>query len=184
MAFYLREIELPDLEQYLFLNNPDRKFHTLNGPYFKQRTHEELEHYIRLLEKRLRNKEKNVLENKKLIVNDNNELIGEVNWYWKSQETLWMEVGIVIFNESYWGKGIGYIALTKWIHEIFRKNPNLVRIGLSTWSGNIGMIKLSEKLGLEKEAVYKKARIVDGKYYDSISYGILREDWERIHGKI
>lgn len=41
------------------------------------------------------------------------------------------------------------------------------------------MMKLAEKLGLEKEAEYRKARIVDGKYYDSISYGILKEDWER-----
>jgi putative hydrolase of HD superfamily len=28
--------------------------------------------------------------------------------------------------------------------------------------------------------VYRKARIVDGKHYDSVSYGILREEWEEI----
>ena len=79
-----------------------------------------------------------------------------------------------------WGKGIGYIVLKEWISEVFETHPMIVRIGLSTWSGNYGMIKLSEKLGLNKEAEYKQARIVKGKYYDSISYGILRSDWYKI----
>lgn len=42
------------------------------------------------------------------------------------------------------------------------------------------MMNLAEKLGLKKEAVYRKARIVDKKYYDSISYGILKEEWEKL----
>lgn len=90
---------------------------------------------------------------------------------------MWMEVGIVIFNENYWGKGIGYTGLRMWIDEIFSENPKLIRIGLSTWSGNLRMMRLAEKLGLKKEAVYRKARIVDHTYYDSVSYGILRDEW-------
>ncbi len=39
------------------------------------------------------------------------------------------------------------------------------------------MMALAEKLGFKKEAEYRKARIVDGQYYDSVSYGILREEW-------
>lgn len=88
-----------------------------------------------------------------------------------------MEIGIVIFNEEYWGKGIGSTALKIWINEIFSENPKLVRLGLSTWSGNKRMMKLAEKLKLKKEAVYRKARIVNEQYYDSVSYGILREEW-------
>jgi len=41
------------------------------------------------------------------------------------------------------------------------------------------MIELAKKLGVQKEAEYRKARIVNGKYFDSISYGILREELER-----
>lgn len=89
-----------------------------------------------------------------------------------------MEIGIVIFNEEYWGEGIGYIALKMWIDEIFNLNPKLIRIGLSTWSGNERMMKLAEKIGLKKEAVYRKARIVNNQYFDSISYGILKEEWK------
>jgi putative hydrolase of HD superfamily len=48
---------------------------------------------------------------------------------------------------------------------------------MTTWSGNTRMMHLAEKLGFVKEAVYRKARIVNGIYYDSVSYGILREEW-------
>lgn len=43
------------------------------------------------------------------------------------------------------------------------------------------MVKLAEKLGLKLEARYRKARIVAGTYYDSVSYGILREEWEAMN---
>jgi putative hydrolase of HD superfamily len=33
-----------------------------------------------------------------------------------------------------------------WIDEMFQKHPKIIRIGLTTWSGNIGMMKLAEKL--------------------------------------
>jgi putative hydrolase of HD superfamily len=95
-----------------------------------------------------------------------------------------MEVGIVIFNENYWGNGIGYKALKLWIDEIFTENPKLIRLGLSTWSGNLRMMRLAEKLGLKKEAVYRKARIVDNQYYDSVSYGILKEEWQMLFNSI
>ena len=135
---------------------------------------------IETYRKRLKHGERSVLEGKKIIADAiTDEIIGEVNWYWKSEETLWMEVGVVIFSEAYWGSGIGYTALRMWIDEKFVEYPKMVRIGISTWSGNERMIRLAEKLGLQKEAVYRKARIVDGEYYDSVSYGILREEWEK-----
>ena len=60
---------------------------------------------------------------------------------------------------------------------MFINFPEIIRIGLTTWSGNTRMMKLAENIGLHKEAEYKKARIVDNEYFDSLSYGILKEDW-------
>jgi len=34
------------------------------------------------------------------------------------------------------------------------------------------------ELEFKKEAVYRKARIVEGEYYDSVSYSVLKEKWE------
>lgn len=181
MNIILRELEIKDLDDYLYWNHPSREFHKFNGPYYERSSEEELKVYIEELKELLLKGERNVLKNKEIIVNkDTDEIIGQVNWYWKSQETLWMEVGIVIFNENYWGKGIGYTALKMWINKIFDGNPKFIRIGLTTWSGNLRMMRLAEKLGLKKEAVYRKARIVDNQYYDSVSYGILKEEWKMI----
>lgn len=178
LKILLRELEIKDLDDYLYWNHPSREFHKFNGPYYGRSNEEELIEEVEYLKIMLLQGDKEVFRNKKIIANkDTDEIIGQVNWYWKSEETLWMEVGIVIFNETYWGRGIGHEALKIWIDEIFNQNLKLIRIGLTTWSGNKRMMKLAEKLGLEKEAVYKKARIVDNKYYDSVSYGILKEDW-------
>ena len=174
----LRDIEIEDLESYYHWNLPTREFHKYNGPYYGKMNEHELREYVNSLRLKLQNGDKNVLGHKKLIADEfTNEIIGTVNWYWKSEETLWMEIGIVIFNEDYWGRGIGFLALEKWTSEIFEANKDLVRLGLTTWSGNERMMKLAEKLSFKCEATYRKARIVDGKYYDSISYGILREEW-------
>jgi putative hydrolase of HD superfamily len=176
---FLRELELKDLDDYLYWNHPNREFHNFNGPYFKRSSEEDLKNYVEELKVLLLEGESNVLKNKKIIANqDTDEIIGQVNWYWKSEETLWMEIGVVIFNEDYWGQGLGYKAITLWIDEIFKQNPEIIRLGLTTWSGNIRMMKLSEKLGFKKEAVYRKARIVQGVYYDSVSYGVLKEEWK------
>lgn len=177
----IRELEMKDLNDYLYWNHPSREFHKFNGPYYGRKKEEELRKYVEEIKELLLKGESNVLKNKKIIANkDTDEIIGQVNWYWKSEETLWMEIGIVIFNEDYWGKGIGYEALKLWINNIFYENPKLVRLGLSTWSGNLRMMHLAEKLGFIKEAVYRKARIVNNEYYDAISYGILKEEWINI----
>ena len=175
----LRELRLEDIEDYRYWTHPSREHHKYNGPYFKHATEEEHNENVNKFRKRLELGEKNVLGNKEIIADlETDEIIGFVNWYWKSEETNWLEVGIVIFNENYWGYGIGHEGLKLWIDKIFKDKTELVRIGLTTWSGNMRMMKLAEKLGLKKEAEYRKARIVDGKYYDSVSYGILKEEWE------
>lgn len=178
MSYYIRDIKIKDLDDYYTLNHPDREHHKFNGPYFAPLTEIELQERIKSIKAKLENNEARPFGNRKIIADiDNDKIVGFVNWNWKSEETLWLEVGIVIFNEDYWGKGIASTVLREWINQVFEEHPEIVRIGLSTWSGNIGMCKVAEKIGLHQEACYRNARIVDGKYYDSISYGILREEW-------
>jgi len=175
----LRKIEISDLENYQYWKLPIHKYHSLNGPYFKKKTDKEVRNLIEDMRSKFGNTFNNPLSQKKLISNDENHIIGEVSWYWRSEETLWIEIGIVIFDEQYWGKGIGYKAMKLWITELFDTKQEIVRLGFTTWSGNIGMIKLAKKLKMKKEAEYRKARIVNGKYYDSVSFGILKEEWSK-----
>ncbi len=181
MKILLRHLKEADIPLYKYWKSPIHKYHDFNGPYFGKPTEKEIEKNIIRIKENLKNGKVNPLGNRMIISNSDEELIGEVNWYWKSKETLWLEIGIVIFDDKNWGKGIGLKALKLWINEIFIQQKEIIRIGLSTWSGNLGMIHLSEKLGMKKEAEYRKARIINGNYFDSISYGILREEWEEIN---
>ena len=175
---YIRYLKLEDLDDFFQLNLPELEHNKFNAPYLRKQTRDELVEYVAGLKRHLLAGGIDVLDQKKIIANKNTDkIIGTVNWYWKSEETNWMEIGIVIFNKKYWGMGIGFQALSLWTTEIFETYPEIVRLGMTTWSGNKRLMALAEKLGYMKEAVYRKARIVNDKYYDSISYGILKEEW-------
>jgi len=178
MEVTLRNLTKQDLEEYTFWKLPIHKYHDYNGPYFQKLSEAEARKKISALAHEIDQGNTNPLPQKKIISNSRKEILGEVSWYWKSKETNWLEVGIIIFNEANWGKGIGKNALSQWIDELFQTKKEIVRLGFSTWSGNEGMIKLAKHLGMQEEARYRKARIVDEKYYDSLSYGILREEWK------
>jgi putative hydrolase of HD superfamily len=84
----------------------------------------------------------------------------------------------VIFDPNCWGRGIGYEAFGLWGQYLFDVMPLMVRLDLRTWSGNQGMQQLARKLGYQAEARFRKARLVDGVYYDGLGFGILREEWD------
>lgn len=102
--------------------------------------------------------------------------IGMVSRYWVSEKTRWMEIGIVIYDQNYWGHGYASQALSIWTKRTFEQYPELEHLGLTTWSGNKRMIRLAEKLGFIKEAQIRKVRFWNGVYFDSIKYGILRDE--------
>lgn len=111
-------------------------------------------------------------------IESDGKLIGMVSYYWEHEPSLWLEMGILIYEPTYWSGGYGTKALTMWIDHLFNKMP-LVRVGLTTWSGNTRMIRVAEKLGMTMEARIRKVRYWEGVYYDSIRMGILREEWEQ-----
>lgn len=47
---------------------------------------------------------------------------------------------------------------------------------MTTWSGNGAMMAVAEKLGFLKEGQFRKVRYYQGQDYDSMKYGILREE--------
>ncbi|WP_059104826.1 GNAT family N-acetyltransferase [Shouchella shacheensis] len=109
-------------------------------------------------------------------------LIGFVSYYWESEATRWLEVGIIIFDPTYWSGGFGSSAMNEWIDYVFRLKPEIERVGFTTWSGNNRMMGVGEKLGMKLEGRMRKCRYYDGVYYDSVRYGVLREEWEVLRG--
>ena len=110
----------------------------------------------------------------------NNQPIGMVSKDWIDKQTRWLEIGIVIYDSNKWSGGYGTTALQIWINLIFQNIDKLEHIGLTTWSGNPSMMHVAEKLGFQKEAQIRKVRYYNGKYYDSMKYGILRDEWKNV----
>jgi RimJ/RimL family protein N-acetyltransferase len=110
----------------------------------------------------------------------NEEVYGTVSYYFEDEQKRWLEMGIALYQSNDWSKGLGTRTLRLWMQHIFNTLP-LVRVGLTTWSGNKRMIRVAEKLGMQMEARIRKVRYYEGNYYDSIRMGILREEWEEFN---
>ncbi len=174
----LRDAVLDDLAPLAFWLQPGQRWHELDGPYYAKPTSGDVE---RMIEGR----RSRIIEGlfptprESLVVADRatDALLGHVTWYWESQETHWLSVGIGLYDPVTWGKGHGYEALGLWGNYLFEALPDLARLDLRTWSGNVGMMRLAEKIGFMEEARFRKARIVNGEYFDGLGYGVLREEW-------
>ncbi len=176
----LRDIHNDDLEGYRYWQQPGHPWQVLDGPYYPRATPEEIETTMKAIEARIRSGNWPEIRERFVIAHrESNKLLGLVSRYWISQETKWSALGIVIYDSAYWGKGIGYEALGLWSDYLLRQFPDWVRLDLRTWSGNRGMIRLAEKLGYQQEACFRKARIVDGRYFDGLGFGVLRDEWLR-----
>lgn len=171
----LRDIQEHDRASLIHWLQPHHEWHKTNGPYYPKSQPEEIPEIV---SNWIASDLSGVRRRLVIAKHETHDVIGLVSRYWISQETHWSAIGIAIYDDSQWGKGLGYEALGLWCDYLFAANPDWVRLDLRTWSGNVGMMKLAEKLGFICEATFRKARIVDGKYYDGLGYGILRDEWE------
>jgi len=112
-----------------------------------------------------------------LVIEADGQVIGEVDADWVDKHNNWIEIGIIIYNPKYWSSGYGTEAFSLFIDYMFINTP-LHRIGISTWSGNMRMIKTAKRLGMIEEGRIRQTRMVDGKFYDAIRMGMLRSEWD------
>ncbi|GMA70426.1 N-acetyltransferase [Leuconostoc litchii] len=169
----LRKFKTDDLALFwdIAYSDPNAEWTKWNGPYFKDilPTREEFinkigpENYVNNSNRRL------------VIMND--QIIGAVSAYFEDgQLQSWLEAGIVIYRQNIWQQGVGSTAFKMWLAALFQQYPNLPHIGLTTWSGNKAMMRVSDKIGLKLEGQIRQVRWWQGKYWDSMKYGILREE--------
>ncbi|MCC6616038.1 MAG: GNAT family N-acetyltransferase [Anaerolineae bacterium] len=175
----LRDLKPEDLAVYEYWLHPDHEWQRMDGPYYERPTVEQIPEIIDRLRQSISRREHSAQPPAHVVIAERagDAFLGQVNWYWISQETYWLAAGIVIYDPARWRKGLGYEALGLWTQVLFDKMPEIARVDLRTWSGNLGLMGLALKLGYLEEARFRKARIVDGRYYDGLGYGILREEW-------
>lgn len=170
MSVSIRPAKPSELENIHSLITSNDEWTKFNGPYFPY-THPSLEQFEKTSFQRLLSG----LDLQLITVNDLP--VGTVNCYWECEETRWLEAGIVIYDSTYWGKGIAAIAISLWISYLFQ-TKDIERVGMTTWSGNPRMMSLALKLGFQQEGRLRKVRYYQGKYYDSVKYGVLRSEWQ------
>ena len=169
----LRPIVQADLADYEHWNDPVSKAFDYDGPWYKN---ESLDSLIEFRKKKLAQGISPPYRSLEIDTIDEKH-IGWVNAYHNDRDPHATAVGIGIRLDELWGKGMGTEALALWIDYLF-KEMNLTRIGLTTWQGNPMMLRVSEKLGFVEEARIRRSCFVKGQFYDRISMGILREEWE------
>ncbi len=176
MSIYIRPYIAEDVQYLAKWNLGPQEWKKWDAPYFAKLDDEEMAKKIDLLSEAIENDELQTFDmNKVIALTKNNQMIGDVSWYWLD-ETPWPAIGICIYDPKNWGKGYATEAIALWTKMVFAQLPDIWRIDMATWSGNVGMMKVAEKVGYTLEGRFRKARIVDNKYYDSLRYGILRED--------
>lgn len=90
----------------------------------------------------------------------------------------WIAIGIG--DASQRGLGYGHEAMLLTLKFAFHE-LNLHRIQLTVFEYNARAIALYERLGFQREGVYREALLRDGKRFDMYLYGLLSHEWEALN---
>jgi RimJ/RimL family protein N-acetyltransferase len=104
-------------------------------------------------------------------------LIGLYTIFWPHREAF---MGIHIGEREYWGRGYGTDALRVLLRYAFDE-LNLQRVSLSFLEGNARAMRSYEKCGFKLEGRERWAWAYDGRRWDEIYMGVLREEWEAMN---
>ena len=85
--------------------------------------------------------------------------------------------GIAIGDRAHWGQGYGYEAACLSLAFAFDE-LNLHRVTATVFSYNARSIALLEKLGFQREGVYREFLQRDGARHDMLLYGLLHWEWQ------
>lgn len=127
--------------------------------------------------------EENALENHYFSIRalDDNRLLGDVGLEvvngWMGGNAF---VGIGIGNRNDWGKGYGTEAMKIMLRYAFTE-VNLNRVTLTVFEYNPRAIRSYEKSGFRHEGRMRGGLLKDGKRWDMLFMGILREEWLEIN---
>lgn len=107
-----------------------------------------------------------------------NKAIGFIrfNYIDSISKNVWLRM--IIGDKKAWGKNYASEALKSVLKWLFYEQ-NIHRITLETYATNKRALKFFEKMGFKKEGVLRGAHYADGKYFDIISYGLLKNEFEK-----
>lgn len=102
--------------------------------------------------------------------------LGDVCW---NNGTAWVSLAL---GKPFWSHGLGSEALHLLLDYAFRE-MNLYRVQLTVFSYNERALALYRHIGFVQEGVFREHLWRDGRRYDMLLMGILRREWEALHGQ-
>jgi len=112
---------------------------------------------------------------------DDDALLGDIDLYvddWPARDTY---VGLGIGRRDFWGKGYGTDAMKVIMRYAFAK-VNLKRVTLTVFEYNPRAIRSYEKAGFRHEGRIRGRLNKEGRRWDMLIMGILREEWMEQNG--
>ena len=161
---YLREVRVSDVNEnyYRWMNDPEVTKYTESR--FYPASKEALEEYVK--EKQ---KDKDSIFLAIIFKEDHQHIgnikLGPINWIHRLAD-----IGIIIGEKSYWGKGYASEAISLLAEYAFRI-LNLHKLTAGCYEQNQGAVKAFQQAGFEIEGIRKKHGFLKGEYADSILLG-------------
>jgi len=113
-----------------------------------------------------------------VTINGQNELIGKCILFQFNQDHRRAEIGFIL-NRNYWRQGLMHQALEAVITFAF-DTLKLHRIEADTDTENTGSLALLEKLGFEREGLFRERWFVYDRWDDSVMLALLNKGPEDI----
>ena len=110
-----------------------------------------------------------------IIHQDDNVFIGSAGLHNWNREANYAEIGYDI-TAPY--QGAGYATeVARSLIEFGWKHMGLNRVEADVVQGNIGSMRVLQKLGFRQEGILRQRLLKGGKYYDVYLFGLLRADY-------
>lgn len=111
-----------------------------------------------------------------IVVKQGDRLIGVTGLHHIDYRNRHTSFGIAIGDKSEWNKGYGTEVTGLMVRYAF-ETLNMNRIWLHVYENNPRGLRTYEKIGFKKEGVLRQECYREGRYWDTITMAILREEW-------
>lgn len=167
--FYLRNISIDDCdENYLkWMNDPEINKYLESR--FMTHTIDSLKDFVTSMN----NSENNILfaiVDKESDAHIGNIKLGNIHPIHK-----YADIGLLIGDKNYWGRGIATNAI-KLVSEFAFDELNLRKVFAGVYENNIGSIRAFEKCGFKKAYIKKDNYFFDGKFIDAFVFELYNEN--------
>ena len=109
--------------------------------------------------------------------------IGHCGLHGASAENRRAELGIMIGDKEYWGRGFGTDTMLTLLRFAFEQ-MNLHKVALGVFEFNERGLAMYAKLGFVEEGRFRDNLFQDGRYWDLVRMSILRREYEAAHDAI